>query len=94
MHSQNKINAQLQPLTQVYTNLLFEFKTTNKSYIIPNTFKAVLENLNPLFQGNQASDAKDFIFFIIERLHQELKPPDNPPNNLVQINFLQQELEA
>jgi len=94
MHSQNKINAQLQPLTQVYTNLLFEFKTTNKSYIIPYTFKAVLENLNPLFQGNQASDAKDFIFFIIERLHQELKPPDNPPNNLVQINFLQQELEA
>ena len=94
MHSQNKINAQLQPLTQVYTNLLFEFNTTNKSYIIPNTFKAVLENLNPLFQGNQASDAKDFIFFIIERLHQELKPPDNPPNNFVQINFLQQELEA
>ena len=94
LHSQNRINPQQHPLTSIYTNLLFEFKTTKKSYITPTSFKAVLENLNPLFQGNQASDAKDFIFFIIERLHQELKPPDNPQNNFDQIDYLKQELEA
>jgi len=94
MFNQNNISIQQQPLTYVYTSLLFEFKTTNQSYIIPQTFKATLEELNPLFQGNQASDAKDFIFFMIERLHQELKPPENPLNNFEQIDFLKQELEA
>ena len=94
LNGQNRINPQQHPLTCVYTNLLFEFKTTKKSYITPTSFKAVLENLNPLFQGNQASDAKDFIFFIIERLHQELKPPENPQNNFAQIDYLKQELEA
>ena len=94
MFNHNNISIQQQPLTYVYTSLLFEFKTTNQSYIIPQTFKATLEELNPLFQGNQASDAKDFIFFMIERLHQELKPPENPLNNFEQIDFLKQELEA
>ena len=94
LFDQKKINVDQQPLTYVYSSLLNEFKNTNKSYIIPRAFKATLEGLNPLFQGNQASDAKDFIFFMIERLHQELKPPENPLNNFGQIDFLQQEMEA
>ena len=88
------INVQQQPLTFAYTSLLFEFKNTNQKYINPQTFKTTLGALNPLFQGNQASDAKDFIFFVIETLHQELKPPDNNMNSLNQINFFQQEIEA
>ena len=94
MHSQNQINIQQHPLTFAYANLLLEFKTTYQSYIIPNTFKSCVELLNPLFKGNQAADAKDFIFFIIERLHQELKPPDVPLNNFSQIDFMKQEIEA
>ena len=94
MFNQNIINIQQQPLTYVYSSLLYEFKITDKSYIIPQTFKATLEELNPLFQGNQASDAKDFIFFMIERLHQELKPPENPLNNFAQFDFFKQEMEA
>ena len=94
MFNQNIINIQQQPLTYVYSSLLYEFIITDKSYIIPQTFKATLEELNPLFQGNQASDAKDFIFFMIERLHQELKPPENPLNNFAQIDFFKQEMEA
>ena len=91
---QNLINVQQHPLTFAYANLLFEFKSTNKTYITPRTFKSVLENINPLFKGNQASDAKDLIFFVIERLHQELKPPEIPQNNNEQIDYQQQELEA
>ena len=94
MHSQNKINTNQHPLTFAYTNLLYEFKTTHQSYIIPKSFKEVLEVLNPLFKGNQAADAKDLIFFIIERLHQELKPPEISLNNFNQIDFMQQEIEA
>ena len=94
MFNQNMFNLQQHPLTIVYSQLLFEFQTTNKTYIAPTNFKKTLEVLNPLFQGNQASDAKDFIFFIIERLHQELKPPDNPQNDFGQIDFFQQEMQA
>ena len=31
---------------------------------------------------------------MIERLHQELKPPENPLNNFAQIDFFKQEMEA
>ena len=53
-------------------------------------FKSIVDELNPLFKGNTASDSKDLIFFIIERLHQELKPPTINRKN--QIDYNQQEL--
>ena len=34
------------------------------------------------------------IIKIIERLHQELKPPEISLNNFNQIDFMQQEIEA
>ena len=94
LYNNNCINVQKQPLTFAYSSLLFEFKIPNQKYIKPETFKKTLGALNPLFQGNQASDAKDFIFFVIEALHQELKPPDNPMNNFNQIDFFKQEIES
>ena len=90
---QNYINNQFQPLVFEYTKLLYEFQTTNLSYLSPHNLKFIVEQLNPLFQGSQASDSKDFIIFIIERLHQELKPPDLP-QDFAQFNIEQQELEA
>ena len=47
MFNQNIINIQQQPLAYVYSSLLYEFIITDKSYIIPQTFKATLEELNP-----------------------------------------------
>ena len=94
LYQMNYINNQNQPLTFEYTNLLYEFKTTNLSYLNPQKFKLVVEQLNPQFQGSQASDSKDFLFFIIERLHQELKPPEVPESNFASFNIEQQELEA
>jgi len=43
----------------------------NKSYS-PDSFKNVLSQLNPLFQGIAANDSKDLINFLLERFHQEL----------------------
>ena len=87
-------NINTQQLTFSFTNLLFELFYPNKKYISPNIFKSVIGELNPLFEGNQASDAKDLVFFIIERLHQELKPPVNIINSNYQIDFAQQEIES
>ena len=44
----------------------------NKSYS-PNKFMNVIEEMNPLFKKGQAGDSKDFIIFILEQLHRELK---------------------
>ena len=50
---------------------LWDEKSNNTSYS-PNSFKEVLSKENPLFAGIAANDSKDFINFLIERLHQEL----------------------
>ena len=47
-------------------------KDDNEKAYSPNSFKDVLSKENPLFAGIAANDSKDFINFLIERLHQEL----------------------
>ena len=46
--------------------------TKSKSYFAPDEFKAKISEMNPLFQGIAANDAKDLINFIIMTLHEEL----------------------
>ena len=41
----------------------------------------VIEKMNPLFKLDQAGDSKDFIIFILEQIHKELKDPINTFNN-------------
>ena len=65
---------------------------TRDKYINPQVFKNTIGGLNPLFEGNQAADAKDLIFFIIETLHKELLPP--PIINRNEIDFFQQEMNS
>ena len=86
-----------QPLIYEYSNLLFELFYSNKKYVIPSSFRSTVAKLNPLFEENKASDAKDLIFFLIERFHQELKPPDPPKNENDQnnpVDFYKLELES
>ncbi len=54
---------------------------TNQRSFAPNNFKKILSELNPLFKGIAACDAKDLILFILQRLHQELTPI-NSNNNI------------
>ena len=53
----------------------------------PNNFMNTVEKMNPLFKTGQAGDAKDFIIFILEQIHKELKQPINSCNN--NINSIQ-----
>ena len=85
----NTINPNKQQLTYSFSHLLYELKFSNEKFISPKQFKQLIGQMNPLFEGNQASDSKDLVFFIIERLHNELKQNVNVSNN--KINFSKQD---
>jgi ubiquitin C-terminal hydrolase len=86
-------NIKEQILTVSYRNLLIELFLSGQKFIEPQVFKCVIDELSPIFQGNHATDSKDLLFFIIERLHQELNIENkNIPN--MQKDFFQLELES
>ena len=76
----NKDDLQLSP---VYLELIQKLWDENgpKSFS-PNKFMNNIEKMNPLFKTGQAGDAKDFIIFILEQIHKELKMPINKNLNL------------
>ena len=47
----------------------------------PYSFINTIEKMNPLFKQRQAGDSKDFIIFILEQLHKELKKPTSFKDN-------------
>ena len=75
----NKNNCRLYSSFLELINNLWE-RNGPKSYS-PNKFVNLINEMNPLFKTGQASDAKDFIIFIIEQLHKELKIAENSNNN-------------
>ena len=83
-----KDNSKL--LTSVYSELLSNLFYPNKEIldkkgVEPTTFKIILGFLNPLFQGSQAGDSKDLIFFLIETLHEELNEGKIESENIPEI---------
>ena len=77
-----KNNNELQ-LSPVYLELIKKLWDRNGSKSFsPNEFMNTIEKMNPLFKTGQAGDAKDFIIFILEQLHKELKMPVNFNNNV------------
>ena len=86
----SKLNNQnTETFTKAFFILLYQLKTSKEKYLDPSNFKSSLGKFNSLFEGNNASDAKDLILFILQRLHLELKPIKNNSNG--QMNFYQQE---
>ena len=80
IYIQNKNELQLSP---AYLDLIKKLWDKNgpKSFS-PSNFMSVIEKLNPLFKKGQAGDSKDFIIFILEQLHKELKSPLNGINQI------------
>ena len=56
-------------------------KSSAKKYYAPYNFMNTVTNMNPLFKRGEAGDAKDFIIFVLEEIHKELKKPVNIKNN-------------
>ena len=77
-----KENPNKLQLTPVYLQLVKELwnKNSNQKYYEPRTFMKTVEEMNPLFKLGQAGDSKDFIIFILEQFHNELKKIDNSEN--------------
>ena len=71
---QNKYELQLCPVYSELIQHLWNKNEPSKSYS-PKNFVSNVEKMNPLFQLGQAGDSKDFIIFILEQLHRELKKP-------------------
>ena len=67
----NENASQLSPAFLELIQKLWD-KNGDKTYS-PNKFMDIVEKMNPLFKQGQAGDSKDFILFILERLHKELK---------------------
>ena len=62
-------------LCPIYLDLIKNLWNKNKikSSFSPYKFMNIIESMNPLFKKGQAGDSKDFIIFILEQLHKELK---------------------
>ena len=83
----NDNQLQLCPLYLELIEHLWNKNEPNRAYS-PVNFIRTVEQMNPLFKLGQAGDSKDFIFFLLEQLHTELKKPcsnykitDNSPLN-------------
>ena len=62
---------------EVLKHLWLKDYNRNKTYYEPYDFKQIISDMNPLFQGIQANDAKDLINFILQQLHEDLNEPIN-----------------
>ena len=84
-------NQESNPLTTSYTNLLFKlfFNQEGKKYEDPTNFKTIIGDLNPLFKGFKAADSKDLLFFIIEKLHNELNKRLQNMNIIQDFNIIE-----
>ena len=71
-------NVEEVKLTTAFAELLQNLYPTNldnmknKKYYAPNNFKKTISQMNPLFEGIAANDAKDLVNFLIMTLHSEL----------------------
>ena len=82
-----------QPLSLAFSSLVFQLFTTKEKYIAPEMFKKIIGKLNPLFEGMHAADAKDLIFFLLEKLHQELNKSKNHSEE-AKIDYAQLEKDS
>ena len=71
-------NVEEVKLTTAFAELLQNLYPTNldnmknETYYAPNNFKKTISQMNPLFEGIAANDAKDLVNFLIMQLHGEL----------------------
>ena len=87
-----QLNPKKHKLTTIYFDVLYKLffpsnSTRMKKCIAPHNFKAIIGKMNPLFQGINAGDAKDFLFFVLESLHEELVIKNNNYNMINNMNL-------
>ena len=85
------LNPNEYQLSPVYLELIENlWNDKGPSYYAPYNFMNRVNDMNPLFKKGEAGDAKDFIIFVLEQMHKELKKSLNPMNNLNEAQPLNQ----
>ena len=78
----NMINPDAPQLSKEFKKLIIHlWGDKPKSSYPPHQLKRVIGEIDPLFQNFEANDAKDFVNFLIMRLHEELNFVDNSFSN-------------
>ena len=78
------VNKNAYQLSPIYLELIKQlWDEKGEISFSPYNFMNVVEKMNPLFKQGQAGDSKDFIIFILEQLHKELKKPVNNGSNII-----------
>ena len=77
---ENKNSLQLSPIYLKLIQKLWNKKGAKP--FSPNEFMNTIENMNPIFKKDKAGDSKDFIIYILEQLHKELKSKINTNFNI------------
>ena len=85
-----KKNNELQ-LSPIYLKLVKNLwdKNNEGKYYNPKKFMETIEAMNPIFKLGQAGDSKDFIIYLLEQFHTELKINNNN-NSLYNNPFINQ----
>jgi ubiquitin carboxyl-terminal hydrolase 2/21 len=84
----NRNEVQLSPIYYELIQKLWD-KNTRIKYFEPRSFMKAIEQMNPLFKQGQPGDSKDFIIFLLEQFHTELKkslPKNNTNISTQQLN--------
>ena len=84
----NKNDLQLTPVYLELVKKLWD-KNNFKGYFEPKRFMKTVEEMNQLFKLGQAGDSKDFIIFVLEQFHNELKKVVNNDNMNDSVNVNQ-----
>ena len=86
----NRNSPQLSPVYLELVKKLWD-KNNIKGYFAPIKFMKLVETMNPLFKLGQPGDSKDFIIFLLEQFHTELKKVVSNNNNNEQPNQYDQQ---
>ena len=82
----NKNENQLSPSYYELINKLWEKNATEPKSYSPDNFIKIINEMNPLFKLGHAGDSKDFIIFILEQIHRELKKPIKMVSETPELN--------
>ena len=68
-------NQNMIQLSPIYFELIHKLwdKNSEQTSFGPNDFMNKINEMNPLFKKGEPGDSKDFIIFILEKIHKELK---------------------
>lgn len=77
-HLKNKNESMIHTLNKLFREML-----TSKTAVSPRNFKARLSRRVPMFRGSEQHDSQEFLVFLLDILHEEIKYKLKEPVGLI-----------